>query len=104
MDRARRGWKDWYCSQSASVLWHLLTIPTGTIGITEYASEALGEVVYVELPELDMEVNKGDSIGAVESVKSASDIMTPVPGKIVQANSLLQQKPGTINNSPKNQG
>ena len=51
-----------------------------------------------------MEVNKGDSIGAVESVKSASDIMTPVSGKIVEANSLLEEKPGAINKGPETDG
>ncbi|KIW21609.1 glycine cleavage system H protein [Exophiala spinifera] len=77
---------------------------TGTIGITEYASKALGDVVYVELPELDMEVSKGDTIGAVESVKSASDILTPVSGKIVDHNKVLEEKPGTINKSPEGEG
>ncbi|KAJ9634460.1 glycine cleavage system H protein [Exophiala oligosperma] len=77
---------------------------TGTIGITEYASKALGDVVYVELPELDMDVSKGDTIGAVESVKSASDIMTPVSGKIVDHNKVLEEKPGTINKSPEGEG
>jgi glycine cleavage system H protein len=61
-------------------------------------------VVYVELPEIGIEVSKGDSIGAVESVKSASDIMTPVSGKIVKANSLLEEKPGTINEGPEAEG
>ena len=78
--------------------------PPGTIGITEYAAKALGDVVYVELPELGMEVHKGDTIGAVESVKSASDIMTPVSGKISESNQLLQEKPGTINQSPESGG
>lgn len=82
----------------------LLTLLTGTIGITNYAAQALGDVVYVELPEIGMEVNKGDSIGAVESVKSASDIMTPVSGKIVEANSLLEEKPSTINQGPEAEG
>lgn len=77
---------------------------TGTIGITEYAAKALGDVVYVELPELGMEVAKGDTIGAVESVKSASDIMTPVSGKISEHNKLLEEKPGTINKSPESEG
>ncbi|OAL37531.1 glycine cleavage system H protein [Fonsecaea nubica] len=77
---------------------------TGTIGITEYAAKALGDVVYVELPELGMEVTKGDTIGAVESVKSASDIMTPVSGKISDHNKVLEEKPGTINKSPESEG
>ncbi|EXJ56184.1 glycine cleavage system H protein [Cladophialophora yegresii CBS 114405] len=77
---------------------------TGTIGITAYAAKALGDVVYVELPEIGMDVAKGDTIGAVESVKSASDIMTPVSGKISDHNKLLEEKPGTINKSPESEG
>lgn len=70
------------------------------MGITEYASKQLGDVVYVELPEIGLEVSKGDPIGAVESVKSASDIMTPVTGKVVDHNSMLEEKPGQVNKSP----
>ena len=77
---------------------------TGTIGITNYASKALGDVVYVELPELGLEVSKGDTIGAVESVKSASDIMTPVSGTIKEANAVLEEKPGVINKGPEAEG
>ena len=76
----------------------------GTIGITTYAASALGDVVYVELPTLDLEVSAGDSIGAVESVKSASDIMTPVGGKIVATNEKLEEKPGIINKGPEGEG
>ncbi|KAL9629547.1 MAG: hypothetical protein Q9204_005209 [Flavoplaca sp. TL-2023a] len=76
----------------------------GTIGITHYAASALGDVVYVELPTLDLEVSAGDTIGAVESVKSASDIMTPVKGKIVATNEKLEEKPGTINKGPEGEG
>ncbi|KAI9716624.1 MAG: glycine cleavage system H-protein subunit [Chrysothrix sp. TS-e1954] len=76
----------------------------GTIGISTYAAKALGDVVYVELPELNSEVSAGDTIGAVESVKSASDIMTPVSGTITEANGALEEKPGTVNKSPENEG
>ncbi|KAI4240977.1 MAG: hypothetical protein L6R42_011407 [Xanthoria sp. 1 TBL-2021] len=76
----------------------------GTIGITHYAASALGDVVYVELPTLDLEVSAGDTIGAVESVKSASDIMTPVTGKIIATNEKLEEKPGTINKGPEDEG
>lgn len=76
----------------------------GTIGISTYASKALGDVVYVELPTADLEVSKGDSIGAVESVKSASDIMTPVSGTIVEANTVLESEPGKINQGPEGEG
>ena len=61
-------------------------------------------MVFVELPTIDLEVSQGDSIGAVESVKSASDIMTPVSGKIIEANNVLEEKPATINKSPEGDG
>ncbi|KZF26754.1 glycine cleavage system H protein, partial [Xylona heveae TC161] len=77
---------------------------TGTVGITHYAAKSLGDVVYVELPSPDMDVNVGDSIGAVESVKSASDIMTPVSGVVVEANNALEESPATINKSPEDEG
>ncbi|GAB7345658.1 hypothetical protein MBLNU457_3946t3 [Dothideomycetes sp. NU457] len=77
---------------------------TGTIGITKYAANALGDVVYCELPQVDMEVSAGDTIGAVESVKSASDIMTPVTGIVVEINEVLEEKPGTINKGPETDG
>ncbi|KAL1302375.1 hypothetical protein AAFC00_002778 [Neodothiora populina] len=76
----------------------------GTIGISVYAAHALGDVVFVELPTADLEVGIGDSIGAVESVKSASDIMTPVSGVVVEANSVLEDKPGNINKDPEGEG
>ncbi|KAI5271435.1 glycine cleavage system H protein [Aureobasidium subglaciale] len=77
---------------------------TGTIGISTYAANALGDVVFVELPTTSLEVSSGDTIGSVESVKSASDIMTPVGGVIVEANAVLEEKPGTINRSPEQDG
>jgi len=73
---------------------------TGTIGISDYAAHALGDVVYVELPTTPLEVGAGDSIGAVESVKSASDINAPITCTITEVNSLLEEKPGTINKGP----
>lgn len=76
----------------------------GTLGISTYAAKALGDVVYVELPQADSEVSKGDTIGAVESVKSASDILTPVSGIIKESNASLEDKPGTINKSPEGDG
>jgi glycine cleavage system H protein len=62
-----------------------------------YAAEQLGDIVYVELPEEGKDVQKGDAIGAVESVKSAADINAPVSCKITQINLVLEEKPGTIN-------
>ena len=77
-----------------------LTCISDTLGISEYAAKALGDVVYIELPEVDLEVGEGDAIGAVESVKSASDILTPVSGTVAEVNSALEGKPGNINKDP----
>ncbi|CZT41122.1 probable glycine cleavage system H protein, mitochondrial precursor [Rhynchosporium secalis] len=77
---------------------------TGVIGISDYAAHALGDVVYVELPTTPMEVEAGDAIGAVESVKSASDINAPITCKITAVNDLLEEKPGTINKGPEDEG
>ncbi|EGS20942.1 putative mitochondrial glycine cleavage system H protein [Thermochaetoides thermophila DSM 1495] len=73
---------------------------TGVVGISEYAAKTLGDIVYVELPEEGLEVQAGDAIGAVESVKSAADIYSPVACKITQVNLLLEEKPGTVNQVP----
>ncbi|KAI9801213.1 MAG: hypothetical protein M1825_003487 [Sarcosagium campestre] len=73
---------------------------TGTVGISKYAAKSLGDVVYVELPTADVEAKAGESIGAVESVKSASDILTPVSGTVIEANSALEETPAIINKEP----
>jgi glycine cleavage system H protein len=75
-----------------------------TLGVSKYAAQALGDVIYVELPQTGLEANAGDSIGAVESVKSANDIMTPVAGTVVDANSTLEEKPGALNKDPEGEG
>lgn len=77
---------------------------TGVIGISSFAAHSLGDVVYVELPALEMEVAAGDAIGAVESVKSASDINSPIACTITAVNNLLEEKPGTINRAPEDDG
>ncbi|KAF2087939.1 hypothetical protein K490DRAFT_40934 [Saccharata proteae CBS 121410] len=77
---------------------------TFTLGITAYAADALGDVVYVELPEAGSEFSAEDTIGSVESVKSTSDILTPLPGTVTEANSVLEDKPSTINKSPEGEG
>lgn len=73
---------------------------TGVIGISEYAAKQLGDIVYVELPEQGKEVAQGDSVGAVESVKSAADINAPISLKITQVNIGLEEKPGVLNQLP----
>ena len=70
------------------------------IGVTDYAQEQLGDIVYVELPEIDDEVEIGDSIGVVESVKSAADVFAPVSGTIVEVNEDLEDQPELINEDP----
>ena len=67
------------------------------IGITDYAQHALGNVVYVDLPEVDDEVTAGEEFGAVESVKAASDIISPVSGTIVEVNEALDDQPELLN-------
>ena len=73
---------------------------TGTLGISEYAAKAHGDVVYIELPQVDMDVSEGDAIGAVESVKSASDILTPISGVVAEVNTALESTPGNVNKDP----
>ena len=69
----------------------------GFIGITDYAQHELGNVVYVDMPEVDDEVNAGEEFGAVESVKAASDLNSPVSGTVVEVNDALEDEPGLIN-------
>ena len=69
----------------------------GYIGITDYAQNALGNVVYVDMPEVDEEVEAGEEFGAVESVKAASDLMSPVSGTVVEINEALEDQPELVN-------
>lgn len=69
----------------------------GYIGITDYAQEQLGNVVYVDMPEVDDEISAGEEFGAVESVKAASDLIAPVSGVVVEVNEELEDKPELIN-------
>ena len=69
----------------------------GFIGITDYAQNALGNVVYVEMPEVDDEVSAGEEFGAVESVKAASDLNSPVSGTVVEVNEALEDQPELVN-------
>ena len=69
----------------------------GYIGISDYAQHALGNVVYVDMPEVDDEVTAGEEFGAVESVKAASDLISPVSGTVVEVNEALEDKPELLN-------
>ena len=73
---------------------------TVTIGITEYAQSELGDIVFVELQEVDDDIQEGDTFGSVESVKTVSELYAPVTGKVVEANEELEDSPEFVNESP----
>jgi glycine cleavage system H protein len=77
---------------------------TITVGITDHAQEALGDVVFVELPEVGVVLAAGDDAGVVESVKAASDIYAPVGGEVVEINARLEDEPETVNADPYQDG
>lgn len=77
---------------------------TVTVGISDHAQEALGDVVFIELPEEGAELAAGDDAGTVESVKAASDIYAPVSGKVIAVNPQLEDAPETVNADPYNDG
>ncbi len=76
----------------------------GTVGITDYAQKQLGDIVYVELPEVDDEFEKGEEVATVESVKAASPVMIPVSGKVVEINEDLEDSPELVNQDPHGKG
>ena len=75
-----------------------------SVGITEYAQDALGEVVYVELPEEGQKVTQNEPFGVVESVKAVSDLIAPVSGTVVEVNEALTEQPGNVNDDPYGDG
>ena len=77
---------------------------TGVVGITDYAQQQLGDVVYVELPSVGKAVDKGGEAAVVESVKAASEVYAPVSGEVVAVNSDLEGAPGTVNEDPAGRG
>lgn len=77
---------------------------TAFVGITLYAADALGDATFIELPEVGTTVDVGESIGLVESVKSASEIYSPVAGEVIAVNDVLESKPHLINSDPQGEG
>ena len=75
-----------------------------TVGISDYAQDQLGDIVFVELPEIDSEVNQGDEAAVVESVKAASEVYSPVSGKVIDVNASLEDSPETVNLSAFEEG
>lgn len=77
--------------------WVMIDGDVATIGITDYAQHALGNIVYVDMPEAGDEVTVGEEFGAVESVKAASDLISPVSGEVIEVNEALEDSPELIN-------
>jgi glycine cleavage system H protein len=77
---------------------------TVTVGITDHAQEALGDVVFVEVPDVGASIAAGDEAGVVESVKAASDIYAPISGEVIAINEQLEDEPETVNSDPYNDG
>ena len=84
--------------------WVIVEGDIATVGITDYAQKALGDIVFVEAPDVGSEINQGDETGVVESVKAASDIITPVSGEVVEINEDLDAAPNTVNTDPTGDG
>ena len=84
--------------------WIKLDGDTAVIGITQHATEMLGDIVFVELPEIGSSVAKDGNAGVVESTKAASDIYTPVSGEIIENNQAIVDDPAKVNNDPENEG
>ena len=80
--------------------WIELSGDSGKVGITDYAQQQLGDVVYVELPEVGARLKQGQSFGTIESVKAVSELYSPVTGEVVQVNTALKDKPETANKDP----
>jgi glycine cleavage system H protein len=84
--------------------WIRLEGDTATMGISDYAQEQLGDIVFVELPETGKQLAKGAEVAVVESVKAASEIFAPVAGEIVAVNGALADQPGVVNSDPEGEG
>ena len=77
---------------------------TATVGITAYAQDQLGDIVFVELPDVGSQVAKGKDAAVVESVKAASDVYAPITGTVIEVNSALEEDPALVNSSPEEDG
>ena len=84
--------------------WLAIEGDVATIGITTHAAEQLGDLVFVELPKVGAKLVKGEAAAVVESVKAASDVYAPLPGKVVEANARLSEDPGLVNRDPTGEG
>ena len=84
--------------------WVLLDGETATIGITDYAQSQLGDIVFVEFPDINFEINQNETFGVIEAVKTVADLFAPVSGEIIEVNSSLEHSPNFINSDPYGSG
>ena len=84
--------------------WVFIENQIATVGITNYAQESLGDIVFIELPEIGKSIKMGDQVGVVESVKVASELYSPVSGEIIEINNELTKTPQLLNTDPENTG
>lgn len=84
--------------------WLRIDDSVATVGISDHAQEQLGEIVFVDLPEIGKQVGQNDDMAVVESVKAASDVFAPISGEVVEVNETLADEPGQVNDSPEEKG
>ncbi|NWF76683.1 MAG: glycine cleavage system protein GcvH [Nitrospirae bacterium] len=84
--------------------WVKVTGKKATIGITDYAQQSLGDIVYIDLPEVDMDVEANSEFGEIESTKTTSSLLSPVSGRVIDVNEELSESPETINEDPYGKG
>jgi len=84
--------------------WCIVKDDIATIGITDFAQSELGDIVFVEFPEIDNEIKKDDAVGTIEAVKTVADIYSPLSGKIIEVNTSLEDEPNLINDDPYKSG
>jgi glycine cleavage system H protein len=84
--------------------WVKITGKKATIGITDYAQDALGDIVYIDLPEIDIDIEANSEIGEIESTKATSSIISPVSGKVIEVNEDLSESPEVLNDDPYGKG
>lgn len=89
---------------SKNHLWVKMDGKTATVGISDYAQQELGDIVFVEMPEIGKKAVKNETMGTIESVKSVSDLISPLSGKVIETNTLLEDKPENINSDPYGKG
>ncbi len=94
--------KDFYYTKEHE--WVKLDGETGTVGITDHAQKQLGDIVYVEVPEIDTELEKGDEAASIESVKAVADVFSPITGTVIEINEALEDEPELVNEDAQGDG